>query len=188
MRTIKVGLDHISFVDDADYELVNKYKWSLSKEDTNIYACRRESYIDDLGVKHSRKIRMHRMIMGDPVDMKVDHIDHCGLNNVRKNLRVCTSAENTRNRKYRGANKHGFKGIKNRGDTYAAAITISLKDLIVHGFKNPIDAAKGYDRLAAYYHGEFAAYNFPDDIPSPASVAELRAELKNTRLILSGVL
>ena len=71
-----------AMVDDEDYNRVSKYKWFYS----NGYATTSFGY------------HMHRLIMLPPHDLVVDHINHNRLDNRRKNLRVCTQLENSKNR------------------------------------------------------------------------------------------
>jgi hypothetical protein len=78
-------------IDSDDYELVSKYKWH--RNDLG-YAVWR-------GIVDGKKqtIRMHRLIMGAPKGMVVDHINHDTLDNRKSNLRICLQAENMRNRR-----------------------------------------------------------------------------------------
>ena len=85
----KYGEGKFALVDDADFEWLSQYRWRGMKAARTVYAV---ATID------RRPVLMHRMIMDAPKKMTVDHIDHCGFNNQRGNLRLATNAENSRNR------------------------------------------------------------------------------------------
>lgn len=98
MKRIPVG-DTFALVDDADYEMLSKYRWVLNKG----YA------FTTSGVNGER--RMHRIIMGAQRGQEVDHIDRNPLNNSRTNLRLCTHQENALNRSLFKNNKSGAVGV-----------------------------------------------------------------------------
>lgn len=87
----KKGLGLFVLVDRDDYEKVGGKKWHLSSYG---YAVRTE-YKDG---KISKRLYMHRVIMGCPDGMVVDHKNGNKLDNRKSNLRICTDAENHRNR------------------------------------------------------------------------------------------
>lgn len=99
--------EKIVFIDPEDEKLIINYTWNISYVRGNWYAV--HSYFIN---GKSAQIKMHRLIMGvtNP-DIKVDHIDHYGLNNVRKNLRLATIGQNNRNVGITKANKTGYKGV-----------------------------------------------------------------------------
>jgi hypothetical protein len=78
-------------VSDEDFELVNKYRWSVHNKRHTSYAISTEKIGD-------KPMYMHRLILNTPNHLVTDHIDHDGLNNTRENIRICTQAENMRNR------------------------------------------------------------------------------------------
>ncbi len=43
-----------------------------------------------------KQVYMHRVIMGNPPGKEIDHINHNGLDNRKRNLRICQHRENLR--------------------------------------------------------------------------------------------
>jgi hypothetical protein len=78
-------------VDDDDYEKYNHLVWHLS--DTG-YAVRRTN---------GETTRLHRLIMNCPEGLVVDHLNGNKLDCRKSNMRICSQAENSKNR-------HGIKG------------------------------------------------------------------------------
>lgn len=89
MATICTSKGHSILCDDADYEWLNQYKWSIHKG----YAVAAGPRVNG---KQPRLI-MHRMIMNAPKGMLVDHINHTRADNRRSNLRIVTAKENQNN-------------------------------------------------------------------------------------------
>lgn len=95
MKKIKLSQGKYTLVDDEDFDELSKHKWSAKNNGGGrFYAYRKEN-----GRATDKTIYMHRFITNAPKCMEVDHIDGDGLNNQRKNLRVCTKSKNQRNRK-----------------------------------------------------------------------------------------
>lgn len=82
-------------VDDADYWILSKYKWSVSRSTCSWYACR---YVWENG--RSKKIYMHREIMNAPPGQEVHHGRLGTLFNRRMNLEVCSRSENLAKRRH----------------------------------------------------------------------------------------
>ena len=150
----KKGIGKFALIDDSDYEMLSKYKW----------------YCDFVGyaptasskkLKLQKSIRMHRLIMGNPKNKDVDHINGDRLDNRKKNLRVCSSSQNMSNRNVQSNNKLGVKGvIRNRtGNKFIAQIGYRRKNKFIGVFKTIRSAALAYNRAAQKYHGEFARLN-----------------------------
>lgn len=103
---------------------------------------------------------MHRELMGLAIGdtRQVDHVNCMKLDNRRINLRVCTIAENQRNRGKNKNNKSGFKGVTyfKFAKLWKAQICINRETLFLGYFKNPEDAHRAYCEAAAKHHGEFA--------------------------------
>ena len=93
---IKVPLSNRDFptlVSDCDADLVSRYTWYAKKSRHGWYACTTIR----VGKRCNNKrltVRLHRLIMGCPDDMQVDHLDMDHFNNTRENLEVVTGEEN----------------------------------------------------------------------------------------------
>jgi len=96
MIKISVGKS-FAIIDEEDFELVSSIKWYESKSIIkgkyyNSYA------LGKLGTDKNRKtVSMHRLIMGNPEGLVIDHINHNGLDNRKSNLRAVTFSENQKN-------------------------------------------------------------------------------------------
>ena len=154
MKEIKLTQGKVAFVDDEDFEELNKHSWYAAKNyDRGGYAQR---------VDNNRKtLRMHRVIMKAKKGEMIDHIKGNGLNNQKENLRFCNSQQNCTNRisnknansKYLGVSYH------KRDNKFQARITRDRKCKYLGIFTLEIDAAKAYNEAAKKYHGEFARLN-----------------------------
>ena len=157
MKEIKLynrnkDINGIVFVDDEDYEQLNKHAWHLCHDyaQTNIK-------IDN---KYKLK-RMHRLIMGEPEGFEIDHIDNNGLNNQKENLRIVTRQQNSMNQITTKSGTSKFKGVS--FNTYkkkwTAQIDFNKNHYYLGVFKNEEDAALAYNKKAKELFGEYAYLN-----------------------------
>jgi len=160
MIQIPLTQGKVAIIDEADYSIVNKYKWHYMK-------CGREgkygyaSAVTGYKNGHARSEKMHRLICGAEPQQYVDHINGNCLDNRRSNLRICSIAENARNQhSRRGISK--FKGVTWRRDIniWQARIRINYECIHLGFYKDESEAAKAYDKAAMLYFGEFANINF----------------------------
>jgi hypothetical protein len=150
--TLTKGYEAI--IDAADVPLVEGFNWSafVNKDRRTVYAVRGGRY----GPKRLL-IRMHRVIMNTPSEMKTDHIDGNGLNNRRTNLRVATNSENMRNRGAPTNNTSGFKGVSAVSNgKWSAKIKLKYKLYYIGSFDTPEAAHAAYVAASELLHGEFA--------------------------------
>lgn len=150
MKKIRLGKkDLYTLVDDADYESLNQYKWFYLSG----YVARKE-----LG----KWILMHRQIMNTPADKHTDHINGDTFDNQRSNLRICTLAENKRNRIKTLGTSSIYKGVSwfKPTNVWRARIRINNSLKLLGYFNNERHAALAYDIAAKDLHGEFAKTNF----------------------------
>jgi hypothetical protein len=91
-----------SKIDTADLGLVSSSGRWLARWDRST----RGYYVDrSPSARFGReKMTLHRFLLEPPRDLVVDHINHDTLDNRRCNLRICTIAENGRNRRPKDGN------------------------------------------------------------------------------------
>jgi hypothetical protein len=108
-------------------------------------------------VRLGRKKRLHRIIINAPPDMDVDHRNRNPLDNRRSNLRICTPAQNARNRPKPKNNTTGEKGVdyQKRQKSYRARIMADNQSYYLGNFDNPSAAGAAYRQAAKLHHGEF---------------------------------
>ncbi len=157
-RLIPLTQDKFAIVDAEDYEWLCKCKWYAQRVGKNYYARNR---------RKEGLVSMHRVIMNAPKGLVVDHINHNTLDNRRKNLRLCTWAQNNQNRRpSKRKNKLSkYKGVSfdKKRKVFRVLIWHNKKQYFLGTFKDEKEAAKAYDRKACELFGEFAYLNFPQE-------------------------
>ncbi len=152
MKTIKLTQNKVTIVDDEDFEYLSQFKWHYMG-----YAVRHST--SKFGLKR-KSIFIHREVINAPDDMEVDHINGDKLDNRKTNLRICTHAENQRNRKIDKDNKSGYRGVSKHQNKWLVHLILNGKIVFNKTFDTPEEAALAYDEAAKKYHGRFAKLNF----------------------------
>ena len=161
MKEILLTQGQRTLVDDEDYDFLNGFKWSaIWFHNVKNYCAIRNS--PQIGGKRSVML-MARVIMQAQKNQQVDHRNHDTLDNRRENLRLCTNAENSMNRRKHLDNSSGYKGVSwdKANDRWVMQIYQNHRHLEFRRFTDPIEAAKAYDAAATKYFGDFALLNFP---------------------------
>jgi hypothetical protein len=147
---IAVGDASFCLVDELDFEVLSKRRWRLDKEGYVITGWT------------PRVERMHRVIVGlTQADQRiVDHANGDKLDNRRKNLRICSRAQNGQNRGRQRNNRSGFKGVHwvEREGKWRAQITVERSRKTIGDFDTAEEAHAAYCAFAKKLHGEYANF------------------------------
>jgi hypothetical protein len=153
MKKIKLTQGRYALVDDEDFELISAHSWYFIDRGHGYAGT--NFRVGHLKYKH---VLMHRLIMRTKKSQLVDHINGRGLDNRRKNLRLCNSKQNAWNRVVRKDNKSGFRGVYpcNQGYGFKASIGTGKLRKFLGCFKTAEAAARAYRRAAKNLYGDFA--------------------------------
>jgi hypothetical protein len=154
---------------ENDYLLSDQYYWRAIKRN-----CGNHVYYTVQGYKRGGEMMgrshklfyIHRLIMGSPKGMTIDHINGDVFDNRKCNLRICTQGENSRNGHKQNKSISGYKGVifDKRRNKYECKIKYNYKSIFLGCFIDPVEAAKIYDKKAVELFGEFACLNFPGEL------------------------
>ena len=128
-------------VDDSDYSFLSKYvwfEWKLPKQNTSYVRKKLDG----------KQILLHRLIMGCPDDMVVDHINGNGLDNRRENLRIVTKGQNNFNCVKYDNKTSIYKGVtykKDRNRWYARGRSLQGQTFHLGYFLTEVEAALVYN-------------------------------------------
>jgi hypothetical protein len=136
-------------IDNDDLEYILSINWSSENAagSNGIYF-----------VCHKLKIKLHRQILKAKKGDTVDHINGNTLDNRKENLRICSTAENSRNSRRGKNNTSGYKGVcwdKENGKWYSS-IMVDRKHINLGRYKTKREAYAAYCEAALKLHGEFA--------------------------------
>lgn len=140
MKIIPLTQGKFALVDDKDYAALSKHKWYARRIGVLFYAGR--------GIKRNGKrfnVHMHREIMKTPKGFDTDHLNGNGLDNRRKNLRVCSHADNMKNRpRLNRNNTSGHAGVvwDKRDKKWIAQMKRNYKRIRIGSFSRKADAIK----------------------------------------------
>jgi len=151
-RLIPLTQGQNAIVDTEDYEWLNSFFWSAHSYRGRFFYAMRNGRIGEP--------RMHRLIMGvsDP-SIDVDHENHNGLDNRKKNLRICENGENARNCRVYSSNTSGYKGVSRNSRGWMSRIQVDKERIHLGTFSTPESAARAYNAAATVFHGEFCYLN-----------------------------
>lgn len=158
VKEIELTQGRVTLVDDADYEWLMQWKWTLMDKGQNaLYAYRSGPRNGGRG----KTIMMHRQVMHAPIGIDIDHRDGNGLHNCRSNLRFCNDRQNQANQRPRLGYSSKYKGVSwiKREHRWRVGIKNSGKSIHLGYFDDEIEAALAYNAAALELSGEFARLN-----------------------------
>ena len=149
LRNTLVSVEH----DAADSALLAPHKWRLLRR-----TYKGKEWLYAQTQVHRKIVLMHRLIVGAKKGQHVDHINGNTLDNRRENLRLCTHAENMRNRDGSRFSASGVKGVHKDGDRWRATLEVNGQRLFLGHYDDIELAAAAYRAAATYHHGRFARF------------------------------
>jgi hypothetical protein len=164
-RQIPLTKKLYAIVNEDQYEYLMQWYWFAKWErSAQCYYAARARHKEEQGAKGF--VLLHRLISGADratAVSRTDHINRNSLDNRRNNLRVCSQAENLRNRAAPRANTSGFKGVSwhKKAGKWVARLVFEGKYHHLGLFTRAEDAAHIYDETVIRLHKEFAWTNFP---------------------------
>lgn len=161
-------------VDDGDFESLSSFKWSpLFLRKGLTYATTSIS---------SKTVYMHRMIMGEPLGLYVDHFNRNGLDNQRSNLRITTQSVNIANAGMFQNNTSGYKGVVKYRTGWKAQIKFHQKLIQSNMLNSSMNAAILRDELVRQlFPNDNVWLNMPNIDNSKRAVQEAARLIANQR-------
>lgn len=158
MALIELTQGKFAIVDEADYDLLNQFHWSLGSGGYPQRAVKLKKNV-------WRSRRMHHLLLPPKPGYMCDHINCNPLDNRRVNLRYATKSQNQRNQRKRTRKASSkYKGVHWCANVskWRAMIkpSITSKSTHIGLFHSEREAALAYDAAAIKYHGEFVRLNF----------------------------
>lgn len=140
---------------DSKYvDKIKEYKWYL-----RIHKKNNLKYV--MGTIGNKKIFLHRFILNTPSNKVVDHINGNTLDNRESNIRICTQANNSKNRIYK-TSKGKVPGIYQQygeNGNYSVRITVNYKNIHIGTFKTYEEAVKARLEAEEKYFGEYNVHS-----------------------------
>lgn len=153
--------DSIRFalVDQADWDRVSKLSWFMHSAGYAQAHCP-EAYQERGGkkVNNAGVVLLHRFVMGAPKGRVVDHLNGEKLDCRRRNLRVCTQAENMMNTAGHRRRKSKFRGVSRN---MAGNFQVNIRGRYVGSRKTEEEAGRLWDEVARREGVPEHRLNFP---------------------------
>lgn len=145
-------------IDKADYNKIKHLAWYGQKFSNTTYVM---ASID------GRNVRLHRYILDAPQGRVVDHINGDGLDNRRKNIRLCTQSENLRNKvNLSTINTTGHSGVYRTAEgKWCSTIILDNRTYSIGICETLEDAGIARRIGELFLYGEFAPKISRVDIP-----------------------
>lgn len=159
------GKRYETLIDTSDLEYVKSLDlyWNLRRDvNTNgFYARSTERYLGEDGKMHGRSRYLHVELINPEhnPDVYVDHRDHDGLNNRRKNLRRSENKENTKHRKAKNSNNtSGYRNVMldKQSGLWMVRLQVNKKAKTLGKFEDVHEAGEYAEQMRQKYYGKYA--------------------------------
>jgi len=155
MKKIDIGKGCELIIDDKWWDMLKYINWRPLFLNGSTYAT---------ASVNNKTVYLHRVLMSNPKNMCVDHINRNGLDNRLSNLRVATASQNNSNRRAFTGCTSSFKGVcvntkQFKSIRFRATIKLNNKTINLGTYDDEVSAAMVYDRAARFFHGSFSKTN-----------------------------
>jgi len=159
MKLIVLSLNRVACVDDEDFKWLLQWNWYYHHGERTGYAERHDNFnprrvlipMQVAIMKHHKRWKRGK---------EVDHINTCGCDNRKVNLRLATRSEQKVNQRPRSTNTSGVTGVHwhTRDSKWVAQIRVNGKLKHLGNFVNKGKAIKKRREAEIKYFGEYC-YN-----------------------------
>ena len=150
MIEIPLTKDKVALIDNEDFDLVNQYTWYailIPLKSRNIFYAHTTI--------NGKTTYMHRILLDAKKGQEVDHINHDGLDNRRRNLRLGSHRKNQVNRKKEHSSIYPGVTRVQRIKPWRAATQFKGKHTTFGHFKSEIEAFEAYQKGVFELTGEW---------------------------------
>lgn len=154
MKLIELTQGRVAIVDDEDFKWLSKWKWCYKRETHTGYAVR--------AVKrepHRQLLRMHIAILKRHKHWKhgiqIDHINTCGCDNRKENLRPATPSKQGANGRLQSNNTSEITGVDWHQNSWRVRIKIDGKRKYLGHFADKKDAITARRQAEIKYFREY---------------------------------
>jgi len=162
MKKIKLNNGICTTVDDEDYDFLIEFAETVGTPWKVSHLNPRKAVVA------ANNNLMHRIILKAPSGKCVTHINGDGLDNQKKNLKLCSLSHAKATQKGIMSNNHsGYRGVSDNGSSYKkkwrAELNYEGKRYRLGYFYDKVDAAKAWYAKAYELMGGAAPLNFPKE-------------------------
>jgi hypothetical protein len=150
---VSLTMGYEAIIDVSDIPVVSGRRWTAMVRPHAVYAISKAKR----SAGESKMLYMHRVIIGAQDGTQIDHVDRCGLNNRKANLRIATASQNQHNQGVRKNNTTGAKGVSfdKRSGKWYARIKLNGQRFNLGTFVSLEEARGAYAAAAEKMHGDF---------------------------------
>jgi hypothetical protein len=150
---IHLNSGYYALIDTTDLTIIAPYRWHCAVGGNKRYV--------RSGTGHRTPISMHRLLLGNPVGLVIDHINGDGCDNRRSNIRAVPNVVNLHNRGPSKTNTSGYSGVHFDRGKWRAMIRLGGRRVNLGRFTEAKEAARAYDLAVMQNRDRLAFTNFP---------------------------
>jgi len=142
--------DEMAYIDKKHKYLLDCFYWGLNSQ----------GYLQTRA--GNKLVRMHHALLGQPINLVIDHINRNKKDNREENLRICTQLNNSRNFTLHKNNSSGIRGVSKVKSTgkWRARISIRGKEINLGHYEKLEDAKKAREKGEEKYFKNYSPKDY----------------------------